>query len=100
MSDHKPRSITNAVLNEVLKERTAQDTKWGEQNHDPFLYLTILMEEVGEAAKDALQTKFGGSDLTKLRKELVQCAAVAVAAVECLDRDTWDWGNHWGGTRK
>ena len=92
---YAPRNMgTSCVLADVRTERERQDEKWGEQNHDPFVYLTVLMEEVGEAAKDALQTRYGGSDLTKLRTELVQCAAVAVAAIECLDRGKWAWGNH------
>ena len=33
------------VLNEVSAERQRQDAKWGEQNHDPLLWLSILTEE-------------------------------------------------------
>ncbi len=39
---------------QVLDERNRQDQLWGEQNHDPFTYLAILGEEVGEANKAAL----------------------------------------------
>lgn len=89
--------ITQEVLKEVLRERASQDAKWREQNHDPFTYLAILGEEVGEANKAAVdactwrincEVKFGS--LTEYRKELIQVAAVAVAMVECLDRDKWD----------
>jgi len=79
------------VLSDVVAERTRQDAKWGEQNHDPFLYLTILGEEYGEACNAALEAKFGKGTITHLREELVQIAAVAVALVECIDRDKWDW---------
>lgn len=85
---------TNNVLCEVRDERARQDDKWGEQNHDPFLYLTILGEEFGEACQAALHMRYGGPAAEKLRKELVQTAAVAVAAIECLDRGAWTWGGH------
>jgi len=76
------------VLVEVEKERSRQDEKWGEQNHYPSEWLMILLEEVGEANKAALETHFGtvSDDWKKYRKELIHVAAVAVAMVECLDR--------------
>lgn len=86
----------NPVLHDVAQERVRQDAKWGEQNHDPFAYLAILMEEVGELAQAALHARFGGpgGSPAHLREEAVQCAAVAVAIVECLDRRQWVWGGH------
>lgn len=83
------------VLDEVSAERERQNDKWGEQNHDPFLYLAILTEEVGEAAQAAIHARFGGRfSVADYRTELVQIAAVAVAAIECVDRGRWDWGGH------
>ena len=84
------RHHTPALL-AVLDERTAQEAKWGEQNHDPFTYLTILMEEVGELSQAALHCRFGGPAAVKLREEAVQVAAVALAIVECLDRGKWSF---------
>lgn len=75
----------------MSREREKQDQKWGEQDHDPFTYLTILMEEVGELSQAALHTKFGGEAAEGLREEAVQTAAVALAIVECLDRGKWEW---------
>lgn len=66
---------------QVLDERRAQDDKWGVQNHDPFAWLTILMEEVGEASEAVLEWQ-----PDKYKRELVQVAAVAVAALECANR--------------
>lgn len=86
------------ALRDVLAERKRQDAKWGEQNHDPFLYLTILGEEYGETCQAALNARFSDKDIAiysdkmrKLREEAVQTAAVALAIVECLDRDKWRW---------
>ena len=104
-------SIVN-TLNEVLQERYKQEIKWGEQNHpngtypgcisnmiddgessapydarnlcerkakDGFItYAHILWEEFCEAMDEV--------DDNKLRKELIQVAAVAVAWVECIDK--------------
>lgn len=69
------------ILDEVLDERLRQDNKWGQQNHNTFKWMTILGEEFGEACRGAFE-----DDLANYREELIQVAAVAVAAVENLDR--------------
>lgn len=103
---------TLAVLADLVRERGRQDAKFGVQNHpdlpkgakhpcaffglptadaarlhceDAFKrgtgsYAHVLVEEVSEAIEDA-------HDPVKLRAELVQVAAVAVAWVEKIDRD-------------
>lgn len=38
----------------VMQERIRQERKWGPQHHSIERWLTILMEEVGEAAQAAL----------------------------------------------
>lgn len=78
---------TLPVLEEVAAERIKQERKWGQQNHHPFTYLAVLGEEVGEANMAALQSVFGGKSWPEYRKELVQIAAVAVAMIECHDRN-------------
>lgn len=82
---------------EIRLERARQDAKFGRQDHDPFKYLTILGEEVGEASKAAIEAfnwkpldpGFNPEKLAELRTELIQVAAVAKAIVECLDRGQW-----------
>jgi hypothetical protein len=97
---------TRDVLDEVYAERAAQNAKWGEQNHpdgtgnvdqqryaefrrkwcqDAFgagygTWADVLAEEVAEAE--------GERDPARLRAELVQVAAVAVAWCEAIDRRT------------
>lgn len=66
---------------DIKKERARQDRQWGEQNHFPQKWLTILMEEVGEVASAILERDYDG-----YRNELVQVAAVAIAALEAIDR--------------
>ena len=80
-----------SVLEEVIEERVCQEQKWGEQNHDPFKWATILGEEVGEVSRAILEMHFGEDPamVADIRAELIQVAAVAVAFAECLDRDDW-----------
>lgn len=95
-----------AVAREVIQERVRQEAKWGEQNHpdgtggplwedharsqrrmcdEAFsngngTWRHVLSEEFAEALAER--------DPAKLRAELIQVAAVAVAWVEAIDRRT------------
>jgi NTP pyrophosphatase (non-canonical NTP hydrolase) len=87
-------SLSFQVTDEVQDERRKQDRKWGPQNHTPLEWMAILTEEIGEAAKEALEHHWSGTHypvdherLHRLRAELVQVAAVAVAMIESLDRN-------------
>lgn len=84
--------VQSKVIVDVMMERKRQDEKWGEQNHNPYIYLTILIEEVGELGQAILETQFGGKHggWENVRKEAIHCTAVALALVECLDRDKWE----------
>jgi hypothetical protein len=112
---HDARGRARIVCEEIIDERERQHRKWGEQNHPDgtgpkertpgtmydtneqiawhakvrcdeaaksgrCTYMHILNEEVREA--------FAESDPAKLRAELVQVAAVAVAWIEAIDRRT------------
>lgn len=89
----------HAVLDDIeiaiRLERTRQDMKFGPQNHDPFKWLAIIGEEVGEVNNAVLECYHfdtGQWDLSKLahyREELIQVAAVAKAMIEAVDRGTW-----------
>jgi hypothetical protein len=104
------KAKTRDVLAEVDAERTAQDARWGEQNHadgtgDTDTFHGIEYGRWARIAKHACQTapSNGGdrwslilleevfealveSDQVKLRAELVQVAAVAVNWIEAIDR--------------
>jgi hypothetical protein len=106
---------TFEVLQEISIERRKQDAKWGEQNHPIVSHLQapglgeqharacaedraeywkyendrraahgmlswdgVLLEETYEALAE--------EDEQKVRAEMVQVAAVAVAIIECIDR--------------
>lgn len=82
--------VRNSVFSDINNEMDRQIEKFGIQNHPPEWYLTILMEEVGEAAKAALESKFnfdgnGKSAEDNYLEELVQIAAVAASAILCRE---------------
>lgn len=103
------------ILQEVSQERNEQDHKWGEQNHKPIEWIAILTEEVGEAAKEAVDYHFkypvtskeyndytledishniNEIRLKRYRTELIQVAAVAVQMIESVDRNELKLENH------
>jgi hypothetical protein len=74
--------VTWAVLDEVNRERRNQDEEWGAGRQlNPRTWITILGEEFGEVCRADLENDSDG-----YRAELIQVAAVAVAAVERHDR--------------
>ena len=83
-SDPRDKKFREEAIRLVIKERFAQDNKWGVQRHSYLLYRAILGEELGEADQAFLQTHFGGEHggFDALVKEMVQVAAVAVAMIE------------------
>ena len=83
-------TLQEQIISDIIFERVAQDTKWGDQvDNTDHLWTAILAEEFGEAAKEVLET---GAMNGKLRYELIQCAAVCVAWIEALDRRN-DYGS-------
>lgn len=115
-ADLARRAVSATVANEVLAERERQHARWGVQDYplvhaDPGArwsltsygiwlpvrtlqarcaerfargvgaWADILVEEVAEALDAAAH-----GDLAAARAELVQVAAVAVSAVESIDR--------------
>lgn len=84
-----------SIVQDILDERTRQNIKWGEQNHDPYRWIGILTEEVGEVAQAVNGAIEGPAETVAerwgrwqaYREELIQVAAVAIAMVECWDRN-------------
>jgi hypothetical protein len=82
------------VLADVSWERDLQEKKWGTQDHESVTWMSILGEEYGEACQEANRVFFSSNSHVNLRAELVQVAAVAVAAIEHLDRIDEFWKTH------
>lgn len=98
-------STLHDVVGEVISERYRQDAKWGEQNHpdgwsgtddDRRAAMTARVRCQQAAADGAVTWRhileeehaeaFAERDPAKLRAELVQVAAVAVAWIQDIDR--------------
>jgi len=80
--------LTDPHMREVALERYAQDEKWGgEENDDKntFQGWFCFIDGKLEKAADAV-VSINGSDPAEYRRRMVQVAALAVAAVESLDR--------------
>jgi hypothetical protein len=85
---HRPRPEDLLTYEDIALERQRQEAKWGTQDHDPLQWITILGEEYGEACRGAYEFWRNGSPdgLSQYKEELVQVAAVAVAALGTLAR--------------
>lgn len=81
------------ALTPIISERHRQDAKWSKQYHDPVYWAGILTEELGEVAKEAIEIapcaargdRTIPASLARYRAELIQLAAVAIAAIEHVD---------------
>lgn len=70
----------------VYKELQRQELKWGKQDHSEPDWYVILGEEVGEVARAIFECH--GKQLNEnYREELIQVAAVCMAALENYDRN-------------
>lgn len=100
-------ALLDGPLAEVRAERARQDERWGEQNHpdgthdcqDTRAYADMAREWCQSAAEagqvtwqhilnEEVAELFAEEDPAKLRTELIQVAAVAVAWVKAIDRRT------------
>ena len=73
-------ALDSKILSLVNQERKYQDTKWGIQEHDPHKWMSIITEEVGEAAEAILKGDYDNACV-----EFIQIAAVAVAIAGAIE---------------
>ena len=80
------------AVDKVIAERIRQNEKWGyPQNNTPFEWVSILTEEVGEMAQatnDAFMGQIKSNQTDKIVHEAIQIAAVAIAIIEHLSKET------------
>lgn len=71
------------MLIEVAEERERQEARYelANRRHDSTAWSTILLKHAGRVAEASLD-----SDPIMYRRALIRVAAIAVAAVEALDR--------------
>ena len=75
-------------LKKTRKERNRQDEKFGEQNHHPLLWFSIIGEEFGEMCKAFNEYNLDSdpNHLDDMQREAIQVAACCIAMLECLER--------------
>lgn len=78
---HDSRSAMRRILEEVAAERTRQDKRWGGPEHDDALDLYCWENSIQRRLYVAISCDGGD-----WRREMIKVAALAVAAVESLDR--------------
>jgi NTP pyrophosphatase (non-canonical NTP hydrolase) len=66
-----------STLLKLHREHQRQLDKFGKQDHPPSMWAVILMEEVGEVAREICDTPTDNYEA-----ELIQVAAVALSALE------------------
>jgi NTP pyrophosphatase (non-canonical NTP hydrolase) len=87
------RNVMKSAIADLMSERARQDSLWGQQDHEAIVWLGILTEEVGELAQQIIESTIFNHrqveeyNFESMREEAVQVAAVALALVECLDRN-------------
>lgn len=70
-------------LDKVSKELQKQDEKWGSQREKhPLEWQSILLEEVGEVAKEMNDNSFNATLPNTYEDELIQVAACAFRMYE------------------
>jgi hypothetical protein len=73
------------ILRQVANERDRQDAKWGGAPHDDDHSTAEFVQFIEDYAGWA-RTMAGMDSPDKARRRLIQVAALAVAAVESMDR--------------
>ena len=83
-----PENATDQVLKMVGTERAVQKVEWGEQNHRPLLWFSIIGEEYGEMCRAFNEYTFDKNTyhLVDLKREAIQVAAACVAMLEYMER--------------
>lgn len=81
------KHFSTKAIGSVITEMNRQDEKWGaDRNDHPFVWQTILSEEIGVFSQAILHDEFGGHKSGTAREEMVQVAAVALQIIEYYDR--------------
>lgn len=75
--------VAGTVYDEIRAERTKQDAEWGGPHHDDTHSIEEWVEYIHEHAGRAANAHDG----EVMRYQMVRVAALAVAAIEALDRD-------------
>ena len=85
MKDLHFENLFIRILPRVTEENHQQVKKWGVQDHEPSMWLTITAEEFGEMAKAILEHTFGSGKPDAVVKEAIQTATLCLKIAEMFD---------------
>lgn len=78
--------VRDQIFRDISNERDRQESLFGSQYHSWPVWSAILSEECGEVAEACLKVHWSQvDDLSHLREELIQVAAVATQMIEKLE---------------
>lgn len=80
------RAGQRVVLEQVVEERRKQDRQWGGVNHDDEHERTEWISFLKDHLDRAKKAVHKSGDLDEYRQQLIEVAALAVAAAEAHDR--------------
>ena len=75
-------TMQTRLLPLVFCENRRQRDKWGIQEHDPYKWMAILSEEVGELAQAILMHEYSKAPEELVVKEAIQTATLALKVAE------------------
>ena len=77
-----------SAIDSVISERERQDELWKRQDHTQFRWGMILGDTYGSYCKGVIaQDSPSFPSSLNVRDELVKLAAIAIAAIECIDKE-------------
>jgi hypothetical protein len=78
------------VFNEIREERQRQDEQWGgpehDDTHDPLAWVGFIADQQEKVAVGAITRGESYYTTPDCRQRIVKIAALAVAALESMDR--------------
>jgi hypothetical protein len=91
---HKSAYRRKLVLEEIAAERSYQEQRWGNKSDDtlntPWMWVAYIACYATKWMKGKLS--LNGGDVEDFRNKMIKTAAIAVAAVESIDRQRKDRG--------
>lgn len=78
------------LFDEVHKKREEQDKQHGgpshDDNHEPWDWGAIILRHAGLGMQETVGGTVSLDDILRLRRKMVDVAAIAIAAIESIDR--------------
>lgn len=88
--------IRDKILEEIKKERLYQIDRWGivgdDQQNNPGSWVTYITSYVSSWLRGKQVPPYQKEDVDRFREAMIKTAAIALAAVESLDRQKRDSG--------